>query len=37
LGITATPVAQAAQEDVDAFFDRAPNAQTVVDLKKPPA
>jgi hypothetical protein len=37
LGITAAPVAQAAQEDLDALFDRALNAQTAVDLKKPPA
>jgi hypothetical protein len=37
LGITATREALAAQEELEALFERALNAQTAVDLKKPPA
>jgi hypothetical protein len=36
-GISATLEVLAAQEELEAHFDRALNAQTVVDLKKPPA
>jgi hypothetical protein len=36
-GITVTLEAVAGQEELEALFDRVLNAQTVVDLKKPPA